>query len=524
MISRSIFPSLAALFCICSQITSATFADESRTKRGAEIFAAQCAVCHGANGEGTSDNYPEPLFGDKPTIDLAEVISQTMPDGEPEKCQGEEAELVAEWMQSAFYSPEAQARLHPPRQKLSRLTVSQYRNAVADLVESFTWTAQPNNETGLKGRYYNSRSFRNDKKVFERVDPEISFSFGEGTPDSEKIPDAEQFSIRWEGSIVIDESGWYDFVLKTENGGKLYINDTDEPLIDAWVKSGYDTEYRGSRYLLAGRLYPVRLEWFTFKEKTASVGLWWKVPGGVDEPIPSRHLTTQSSPTALIVESPFPPDDRSDGYIRGTSVSREWDEATTFAAIEACDKITASLRSLAKISRGDDDSARTKKLQEFCHSFTYRAFRRPLSEQERQIYIDSHFQSDVSSDDAVRRCLLAVLKSPRFLYKDITGQQDLFTKASHLSFALVDSLPDRNLLEAAEKGWISSDKGLRDQAWRLVNTYRGRVRLHEFLRTWMNLDRLQDISKDPEAFPEFTPEVVADLRTSLELLLTDVVS
>ncbi|GAB5441563.1 MAG: PA14 domain-containing protein [Fuerstiella sp.] len=501
--------------------TSPALAEE--VSRGEKLFKQHCADCHGVQGEGTPDTYPEKLFGDQPTIDLAEYISDAMPEGEPEVCTGEDAKAVAEWMQRAFYSPEAQARLNPPQRSLSRLTVSQYRNSVADLVESFLWTAQPGEERGLQARYYKSRNFRDKEKVIERVDPVIDFNFGKGTPDAEKIPDAEQFSIRWQGSVIIQESGWYEFILKTENGGRLYINDTREPLIDAWVKSGYDKEYRGTRYLLAGRIYPVTVEWFTFKEETASIGLWWKRPHGLDEPIPARHLTTQNSPPVLVVESPFPPDDRSDGYIRGIAVSKAWDDATTMAAIETVDRLSDLVGSLAKINGKDDEAARVAKLKQFCQTFAFRAFRRPLDEAQTAMYIDQHF-ADNDAPTATRRSLLAILKSPRFLYREVTGEEDAFTVAERLSFALLDSTPSATLLQAAQKGWIKSDKGLRDQAWKMVNSFRGKSQLMEFFRVWLNLERLEEIGKDSELYPDFTPEVLADLRTSLDLTLKEAAS
>ena len=46
------------------------------------------------------------------------------------------------------------------------------------------------------------------------------------------------------------------------------LNDLKQPLIDAWVKSGNDNEYHGSRYLIGGRLYPLRLE---FSKSTQGV-------------------------------------------------------------------------------------------------------------------------------------------------------------------------------------------------------------------------------------------------------------
>ncbi len=517
--STSVKSILLTLVIACAP-SSPVAADDVAKQRGAKIFAEQCASCHGKTGGGTADNYPERLFGDKPTIDLAEIIAETMPEDEADKCTGDDAAAVAEWMQTAFYSPEAQARINPPRTKLSRLTVSQYRNSVADLVESFTSSSQPDDRHGLTARYYKSRRFSDKDKVIERLDPVINFNFGDATPDKEKIPKAEEFSIRWEGSLVVNETGWYDFALKTENGGRLFVNSPNTALIDAWVKSGYDTEYRGSLFLLAGRIYPLRLEWFTFKEKTASVALWWKPPHGIDQPIPTRCLSPKRSTQVLVVQTPFPPDDRSDGYVRGTSVSREWDEATTFAAIEAVDRLWPMLR---RIVPGKKSEERDERLRSFCTTFANRAFRRPLSEHKQNVYVDRQFESADTTEDAVRRSVLAILKSPRFLYREVSGENDPFTKASRLSFALVDSLPDRNLLRAAEKGGLDNDKGLRDQARRLVNSYRGQIQLHRFLRVWLNLERLEDIGKDADVFPAFTPEVAADLRTSLELLLDEAV-
>src|SRR5207244_12673845 len=53
---------------------------------------------------------------------------------------------VAAYIHDAFYSPLGQARNKPARIELSRLTVRQYQNAVADLVGSFRtpgrWTCQ----------------------------------------------------------------------------------------------------------------------------------------------------------------------------------------------------------------------------------------------------------------------------------------------------------------------------------------------------------------------------------------------
>ncbi len=47
--------------------------------------------------------------------------------------------------------------------------------------------------------------------------------------------------------------------------------------------------------------------------------------------------------------------------------------------------------------------------------------------------------------------------------------------------------------------------------------------MRDFLLIWLKVDGGVDLSKDAQRFPDFSPEAVADLRTSLELFLDDVV-
>ncbi len=528
---------LTTSMTVCAQqpsITEQSIAD--RLRQGQLIYEAKCVSCHGARGEGT-ESVKQPLYGDRATSDLADVIDRTMPEGSPEECVGEDARMVAEWMQNAFYSPEAQARINPPRLSLTRLTVSQYRNSVADLSTSFRWNARHGEFHGLKAEYYASRNTRRDRRVIERVDPFVDFQYGTLSPDGEKIPE-DEFSARWNGSIIINETGWYEFILNSENGARLFVNDSKTPLIDVWVRSGPETEFRASRFLLAGRLYPVVLEWFKFKEKSASISLKWKPPQGIADVIPTENLSTAPSPQVLVVETPFPPDDRSSGFERGSGVSQEWDDATTYAALEAAEKFVQLMPSLVEGSerngrgrgRQKDESQNAEpdehraRVRQFAVDLVERAFRRPLSDEQKQICVDSHFSETQSEDDAIRRIVLLALKSPQFLYREPLGRGDQFDTASRLSFSLLNSIPDQNLLEAAGNGQLATPEQIREQAWRIVGDPRTQSRLHEFLRSWMNLERIHGIDKNHELYPDFTPELAADLRSSLELGMLKVVA
>ena len=103
---------------------------------GAELYTQHCKWCHGASGEGAK-RYKMPLVGDKSVSQLAKLIDDTMPEDDPDKLDAAESARVAAYIYSAFYSPTAQARNAPARVELARLTVGQYRNAVADIVGGF---------------------------------------------------------------------------------------------------------------------------------------------------------------------------------------------------------------------------------------------------------------------------------------------------------------------------------------------------------------------------------------------------
>src|SRR6185436_13291798 len=61
-----------------------------------------------------------------------------------------------------------------------------------------------------------------------------------------------------------------------------------------------------------------------------------------------------------------------------------------------------------------------------------------------------------------------------------------------------------------------------EQLQRMLPDLRTHSKLREFFLSWLKISQPRDLSKDPKAFPEFTPDVISDLRTSIELSLDDV--
>ena len=512
---------VVVLLAFCYALPCGSPVKAAEVSRGAELYARLCAECHGGNGQGVADKYDEVLYGDRSLIELTSIIEKTMPEADPEACVGDDARLVAEYMYDNFYTAEARARHKPPREDLLRLTKRQYAEVIADLVGSFRGPVSFGDQRGLTGRYFKSRGFGLDKKAFERIDSRVDFQYAEGSPD-EQIP-AEEFSMRWSGSLLAEETGDYEFNVKSENGIRLWVNETEAPLIDAWVSSGGDVrEHRAVVRLLGGRAYPLRLEYFKYKEKSASVSLQWRPPGGAPEVIPARHLATSDTPATCVITTDFPADDRSLGYARGSAVSEAWDTATTRAAIEVANYVVDHQAELSGVAT--DAADRRERLEAFCEAFAERAFRRPLNETLKAACAAGPFASTRDLDEALKRSVLITLKSPWFLYVGLdAGRTVDESAAERLALALWDSIPDEELRRAAGRGELHTEEALRANAQRMLADARTKAKIRGFFHEWLAMEEGRDVSKDSSTFPNFDATLIGDLRTSLEMFIDEVI-
>lgn len=509
----------------------------ANTRDGGTIYRSLCASCHGPAGEGVADKYDEPLYGTRSVESLARLIHRTMPEDDPQACVDEDAQAVAAYIYEAFYSPEARTRNHPPRRDLVRLTNRQYLESIADLIGGFQPGTPASTPGGLRAEYFQSKGMnKKDQRVLECQDTAVAFEFGDGPPIEGITPD--QFSIAWNGSLLAPDTGEYGLRLSTPNGARLYLNvelrpgdanrrdDSDarrqDPLIDLWVSSGGEPrEVTCHLFLLGGRAYPLRLDYFKYKETNAAIRLEWRPPGGVWSVIPARHLSPATSPPVTVISAALPPDDGSLGYERGSAVSKAWHDATTRAAVEVANLVAGRLSTLSDTRR--DAADRTNGLRTFAVRFVERAFRRPLTEEVRQLYVDEVFAAAADPEQAVKRVVLLALTSPRFLYPDLEEPVDDHTVAARLALALWDSLPDQALREAAEAGALRTREQVRDHARRMAADPRARAKLRDFLHHWLALESEEEIAKDTDAFPGFDAALVADLRASLDQFLDAVV-
>lgn len=512
---------------------------------GKVIYDKLCLECHGDKGQGVEGKYDDSLVGNRTVDALAKKIEKTMPEDNEGACVGPDAQAVAAYIYDAFYSPEAQVRLNPPKKDLARLTIPQFRNSVMDVIGRFRqgpgFDRPVAGEHGLKGSYRGFEPLKEGDKLpkgvaseraknrvkfnFDRVDTRIDFHFGAESPEPGKMG-TDEFRLRWEGCVLAEETGMYEFAIKSENGFRLWVNDDDDAdtLIDGWVSAGPEVrEEKKSIFLVGGRAYRFVLEHFKFQEKTASIELWWKTPHGVKEIIPAQALRTERTRELMIVNTNFPADDRSVGYERGTSISKDWDQAVTNSAIDVAEHVFENLDRLAGTKPGAPD--RNDKLRNFALTFVETAFRRPLDDEQKKVYVEAQFATAKTPETAVKRVVLFTLKSPQFLYPGLLAKEkpDDFDVASRLALALWDSLPDKRLLQAAAGGKLHTKDQVRAESWRMLNDARAKSKMHGFFHHWLDLEHAENTSKDPKAFPGFNDEVIADLRVSLLQFIDSVV-
>jgi hypothetical protein len=170
----------------------------------------------------------------------------------------------------------------------------------------------------------------------------------------------------------------------------------------------------------------------------------------------------------------------------------------------------------------------------FLDTFGRRAFRRPLGDEDRTRWLG--VAVDLADGDAwlgLRTAVAGMLQAPSFVYRVEVGEPDPadpsrrrysgWEMASRLSFLLWSSMPDDELLDAAERGDLVTPEGIEAQARRLLADPRARTTVQEFFAEYFDLGRLEQLARSPELYPQFTPTMKESMRTEVKLLVDDFV-
>ena len=158
----------------------------------------------------------------------------------------------------------------------------------------------------------------------------------------------------------------------------------------------------------------------------------------------------------------------------------------------------------------DDACAR-----EILRTLLRRAYRRPVTDAD----IEGPFALYRTARDAdgfeagIEMALAAVLVSPEFLFRIERDPEDVapgapyplsdLELASRLSFFLWSSIPDDDLLAAAERGELTTVAGLERQVRRMLADPRAGNLVTNFAAQWLHLRNLDSIAPDMRRFPDF---------------------
>ncbi|MBZ0307125.1 MAG: SH3 domain-containing protein [Anaerolineae bacterium] len=153
--------------------------------------------------------------------------------------------------------------------------------------------------TGLWGEYYNNDNFTN--RITGRVDGTINFNWNEGVPL--RGVGADTFSIRWTGQIEPLYSEEYTFILRTDDGARLWVN--GQRIINSWSDQSGDVDRTGRIRLQAGQRYDIRLEYY---ENTggAKIAMWWQSTSQRKQIVPSTALYPAEASTATATPTRTP--------------------------------------------------------------------------------------------------------------------------------------------------------------------------------------------------------------------------
>jgi beta-glucosidase len=147
---------------------------------------------------------------------------------------------------------------------------------------------------GLKAEYFANRDLQGPPAL-ERVDQNIDFDWGTGSPDP-KLP-VDDYSIRWTGYLVPEETGDCDISLTSDDGIRLFLD--GKKVAEYWVERPATSDLVRV-HLEAGKRVPIRVEYYEAKG-FASASLGWSVGPSVDREVQEAVDAAKQADAVVVV-------------------------------------------------------------------------------------------------------------------------------------------------------------------------------------------------------------------------------
>ncbi|MED5454021.1 MAG: DUF1592 domain-containing protein, partial [Verrucomicrobiota bacterium] len=133
-------------------------------------------------------------------------------------------------------------------------------------------------------------------------------------------------------------------------------------------------------------------------------------------------------------------------------------------------------------------------------------------------------------EEAVGLVVEAMLQSPRFIYRVENQQGDggfwpvsEYELASRMSFIIWGGSPDKELLDKAEKGDLFMPGLLDLEVNRMLADDKAVSRSIEFATQWLNLNRLVNMSPNPDRYPKWNKNLALDMKEETLAFFKEVV-
>lgn len=168
-------------------------------------------------------------------------------------------------------------------------------------------------------------------------------------------------------------------------------------------------------------------------------------------------------------------------------------------------------------------------------SLAHRAFRRPVSNEDLKplLKIYAAGRKKGGFDAGIEAALEAILVAPDFLLVRQSEPQKIAPGATYaisdldlatrLSLFLWSSIPDQELLKAAESGNLHKPEELRGQVTRMLRDPKAHALTEQFATQWLYLNRLDAQRPDHQEFPDFSQPLRSAMRKETELFFSNLV-
>lgn len=144
---------------------------------------------------------------------------------------------------------------------------------------------QVSDQNGLVGHYFDNRDFRGVPK--RTIDAPIDFQWKGRDPMPDGMP-ADNFTARWTGVVVPPVSGQYTFIIESDDGHRVWLD--DKLIAERW---NYDYNRRIQEAepvtLQANQAYPIRID-YRQDSGDAFLKLRWRHDAAGERPVPQNAL------------------------------------------------------------------------------------------------------------------------------------------------------------------------------------------------------------------------------------------